>query len=290
MRVGDQSFYLRLLTGLENARGSTSRGLDRMSDGKRVRTASDDPAAAHLALQARGRVVALSGFDRSAQAARTDLSAIDSALGEAVSVLSSARAEAMAGASGTGQPGNAARADKLDALRTQLLSLANTNQNGRFLFSGTATRTLPFAQDGSYHGDDAEAQAPLDTNEQVASTMSGRDAFQAGGDLFAHLADAAQAVRDGRTADVAALVVTLGDDINRLTGVRGEIGARMEKIDAIASRHTDEATRLLQRIGELEDADLTQVAVELQSASTTRSALSAAAGRILGLSLFNYLG
>ncbi|MBZ5637224.1 MAG: hypothetical protein LAO51_00555 [Acidobacteriia bacterium] len=290
MRVGDQSFYQRFLIGLEAARESTSHSLDQMSDGKRVRNASDDPAGAHTSLLLRGRVVQIQGFDRSAQAARTDLTAVDSALGEVVSVLSSARAEAMAGASGVSQGGNDARATKIDGLRAELLSLANTNQGGRYLFAGTSTLTLPFAQDGTYSGDDAEVQAPLDTNEQVGATVAGRQLFLAGGDMFAHLADLAQALRDGRTQDAAASVATLRDDISRVTSVEGEVGMRLERIDSVISRHGDESTRLLERIGEIEDADLATVAVSLQAADTNRSALSAAAGRVLGVSLFDYLG
>jgi flagellar hook-associated protein 3 FlgL len=291
MRVGDQIFYQRLVAGLERAREGTSRAMEEMSDGKRVRTASDDPVGAHIALLLRGRVVSIEGYDHAAQAARTDLSAIDQALSEAVTVLSSARAEAMAGASGTdGADGGAAHAAKIDGLREELLSLANTNQGGRYLFAGTATLTLPFTSDGTYHGDAAEVEVPIDTSEEVSSTLSGGPLFAGGGGMFAHLADLAQALRDGRTQDVAGYVSTLRDDISRLSTAQGDVGARLQQIDMALTRHGDESTRLAQRIIDIEDADLARVAVDLQSASTTRSALSAAAAKTLGVSLFDYLG
>ena len=54
-------------------------------------------------------------------------------------------------------------------------------------------------------------------------------------------------------------------------------------------QRTDQAA-LIDRISSIEDADLAEVVVALQQTDLSINALSAASGRVLGRSLFDYLG
>ena len=290
MRISDASLYYRFLAGLDDRRGEISRAVDQLTDGKKVRTASDDPAGAHASLALRGRLVQIEGYDKSAQAARMDLSTMDSVLGEVGTLLSTSRTEAMAGSSGVLGDTNQSRADKIDSLRAELLSLANTEQNGRHLFAGTATQTMPFAADGTYSGNDAEVQAPVDPQDTVGATLAGNEVFKQPQDVFQLLSDLSQALRDNRQTDVAAMVPSLRTAIAQISAARADVGNRMSRIDDLLSRHQDEATRIAERIGQIEDVNLESAVVNLQAAQTSRAALSATAANVLGRSLFDYLG
>jgi flagellar hook-associated protein 3 FlgL len=290
MRIGDATFYLRFLAGLQENRARSEQALRSLADGKKVRSASDDPAGTQEALALRTRLVRLTGFDRSAELARTSLATIDSVLGDVLDVLSEAQTEAMAGASAPADNANEIRAAQVEALRDQLLRLANTSQGGRYLFGGTETRTAPFATDGTYSGNTDEVQAPIDSAEQVGATIPGSRVFVDGVDLFAVMTDLADALRDNRTADVGALVPVLNQALDHVGQIRGDIGFRMRRIDQVLERHGDEELSLLERISAIEDADIAEIAVQLQASETATSALSAAAVRVLGRSLFDYLG
>jgi flagellar hook-associated protein 3 FlgL len=290
VRVGDATFFRQILAGLESARERSSRALLEMADGKKVRRASDDPAGAHIALSLRARLTRLEGFDRAARTGRTDLATLDRVLGEAIQLVSTARTEAQAGASFPFDEANEAHAQKIEQLREQLLALANTSQSGRYLFGGTETLTLPFASDGSYAGNDDEAQVSISENQQVGATLSGRRVFIGGVDLFTLFDDVAQALRDNRTDDVAAELSSLKAGLDHLIEVRADVGLRIQQIDAALERRPDEAEGLIRRIAEIENVELERVLVEFQSASTSSEALAAAASRVLGRSLFDYLG
>jgi len=290
VRVGDRTLFLNLLSGLASSREATARAVASLGDGKRVRTASDDPVGARSAIAFRGRLAAIEGYGRSGAAARTDLSTLDSVLGEVVNILSSVRAEAMAGASGTASDGNDARAETIDAFRDQLVALANTQQNGRYLLGGTETLTPPFLADGTYQGNDAEVLAPVDTTSEVGATIVGTRAFQDSGDLIGILTQLSADLRSGNLDGVAAALPSLDTAISGVSNVRADVGTRMNTIDAFAIRHGDESLRLAQSIADIEDADLAQVAVDLSAAETQGAALSTTAARILGRSLFDFLG
>jgi flagellar hook-associated protein 3 FlgL len=278
------------LDGLLSARERSARAVEGLTDGKRVRSASDDPVAAQTSLTLRARLARLEGMDRSAEAARADLATLDRTLGEVASILSEAETEAMAGASFPHDTANDVHARTIEALRDQLLALANTSQSGRFLYGGTETLTQPFAADGTYGGDDAEAVANIDLGQQVGVTLSGRRVFVDGEDLFNLLDDLAQALRDNRTDDVAALIPGLERGLDHVVALRAEIGVRAQEVDATFERRADEGFELVKRISELEDVDVERVALDLQAALTSSEALSTAAARVLGRSLFDYLG
>jgi len=289
MRVGDATFYLRFLSGLQANRERSERALASLADGKKVRVASDDPVGAQESLMLRKRLVQVAGFDRAAGSSRTALGAIDGALSRVFDVVTEARTLAMAGGSNL-DDANGIRAQQIDQLREELLSLANTSTGGRYLFGGTQTLAPPFAADGSYSGNADEVAAPIDVQETVGATLSGSAVFVDGGDVFTMLSDLSDALRNGQPADVAALVPALSDALDHLGQVHGGVGARMQRIDAVLERHGDEELDLIRRISNIEDADLAEIAVELQANDTATSALSAASARVLGRSLFDYLG
>lgn len=288
MRVGDATMYRRFLSAFEAAGGRLARAVASLADGKRVRVASDDPVAAHASLGLRARLARIEGLDRAAGSARAGLLAMDQALGEVLDILSAAQLEAMAGGSGLG--GDDIRASRVEELRERLLQLANLAQGGRHLFGGTATVTAPFLADGTYVGDDAETEVPVDWDETVGGTMSGRRVFLGGGDLFRRLEDLAAALRSSDAPAIQAATVALGADIRRVAALRAEIGGRLQRIDAAFERHQSESLRLLERIGELEDAPLDRIAAEIAALDASRSALSEAASRLVGRSLFDRLG
>jgi flagellar hook-associated protein 3 FlgL len=290
MRVGDPSLYARLLAGLALHRQRTDQGLERLAGGRDVRVASEDPSGHSKSMGFRARLVRIAGYERAASAARTSLDTLDAVLGQGIGLLTEAQTLAMAGGTISGDFPNEVRADEIEALRNGLLALANTEQSGRFLFSGTMTATIPFDDAGVYAGNLDESTAALDTNEEVATTLSGQQVFLDGGDLFSALDDLAQALRDNDSARIAAAIPTINAGIDHLSQVRGKVGVRLQTIDRALDRHADEALELVRRVGEIEDTDIAEVIVELQSADTASSALSAAASRFLGRSLFDYFG
>lgn len=280
---------MNLLGGLRANRARSEQALASLADGKKIRVASDNPVGAQESLGLRQRLVRLAGFDRSAEAGRTTLSTIESVLARTHGLLTEARTLALGGASGL-DDANTTRAVEVEALRDELLALANTSQSGRYLFGGTETTNPPFADDGTYSGNADEVQAPVDSDESVAATLSGSRVFADGGDLFAALTDLADALRNGQPADVAALTPALTAGLDHIAQLEGEIGTRMQRIDLVLERHGDEELALIDRISSIEDADLAEVVVAIQQTDLSINALSAAAGRVLGRSLFDYLG
>ena len=170
------------------------------------------------------------------------------------------------------------------------MQLANLEQKGRYLFSGTQTLTVAFAQDGTYNGNSDEVRSPVDDDQVVGSTLDGSRVFQGPSDVFVLLEDLAAALRAEDYDAVEALIPDISDQIDHVTQVRNDVGERMRTLDGFLERQGDERVRILERIAAIEEAPLEEVAVQLAAADTTRQALSATAARVLGRSLFDYMG
>jgi flagellar hook-associated protein 3 FlgL len=280
----------QLINALRDNKGSINRSLGQLADGKRVRVASDDPSGARVALEIRGRLIRTEGYRRSANAAVYDLDTVEESLGTVLNVLVDIRSEAMAGASGTVQDANDIRATEVEALRNQLLLLANTSQNGRYLFGGTETLTRPFDDTGAYQGNGQEVQASIDEELSVGVTLAGDEIFQGGGDIFTTLSDLADALRNDDSAAIQSLISDLNGEMDHVNEIRTKIGTRQQLLQRTLDDIDSEQFRLQSRIAEIENVDFEQVAVELSAANSNFESISLSGARALGLSLFDYLG
>lgn len=119
---------------------------ERLTSGKRVAKASDDPAAAARAERALAGEMRAQTSERAVEASRTAMSLSETAMGDVVELLQQAR-EAMVAAGNASYTDNERQtlAEKLTSIRQQLLSVANrTDGAGSFLFGGQGAGSAPF--------------------------------------------------------------------------------------------------------------------------------------------------
>ena len=121
---------------------------ERLTSGKRVAKASDDPAAAARAERALAGEMRAQTSERAVEASRTAMSLSETAMGDVVELLQQAR-EAMVAAGNASYTDNERKglAEKLTSIRQQLLSVANrTDGAGSFLFGGQGAGAAPFGE------------------------------------------------------------------------------------------------------------------------------------------------
>ena len=291
MRVSDASITQRFLSEFGSRRREMDTLLRQLADGKRVRVSSDDPVAAHESLMTRSLALRLQGLDRSASAGQTDLETIDFIIGEAFELVINARDRGSQGVTTGDADGNAVLATEVREARERLLSLANTVQRGRYLFSGSATSTVPFDGTGTYQGNATEIQAAIDINVSVGVTVSGGDVFQGSGvDVFQLMNDLATAMDANDTAAMSALLADFEPVLDHLGLNRTAVGNQLKRIETVRNKHADELVRLGTRISELEDIPLEEIAAGLASTEARIQGLSVTLTRIVGRSLFDVLG
>ncbi len=68
-------------------------------------------------------------------------------------------------------------AEELKGIKKHLFALSNTQINGKYLFSGTATNIKPISEDGVYHGNDGDLKSFFGNGIQQKYNISGKDVF-----------------------------------------------------------------------------------------------------------------
>ncbi len=237
---------------------------------RRITRPSDDPAGAAAALALRSATARDVAFQRSTSDAVARLGTLDTTLASATEQLQSAQDLVRQGLN-TGTLDDDARsalADRLEALRTQVLALANTSDSdGRPLFGGTASAGPAFDAAGGYLGNTAVPSRLVAAGTSVPVGASGDTVFGSGStSVFAGLAAAADAVRSGDVDAARAALGRLDNGVTAVTRARAAAGATSARVDSLADSAATARVGTAAALSALQDLDVAQVSIDLSSA------------------------
>jgi flagellar hook-associated protein 3 FlgL len=154
-----------------------------VSSGIRITEPSDDPLAATQVVQVGQSLAATTQFDANANVANDALNSQDAALTSFNDALTAVRTLAVH----AGDPSLTVADRNIVATEMQgdynyLLGLANTSNNGVYLFAGGKGNTKPFTESTpgvvAYNGDQNQQLAQISSSRQVPVTSAGVNIFQ----------------------------------------------------------------------------------------------------------------
>jgi flagellar hook-associated protein 3 FlgL len=147
MRVSTANSFDATVNNLARRQAELVAQQERLSTGKRVLRASDDPVAATLAESAQNRLTRVQGDLRAMEASRASLAQAESGLAQSGDLIQKARDLIIS--AGNGSYSQSEREDiarQLGGLREQMLGVANLKDNaGRTLYGGLGGSATPFS-------------------------------------------------------------------------------------------------------------------------------------------------
>jgi flagellar hook-associated protein 3 FlgL len=173
----------RLTTGSQQAQISIQLLQEQLSSGQKFRLPSQSPTSAVQTVSLQRLIERRDALKTSQTINDGFLTAADQSLTAVVDALNRANAIVTAGIGANSTPEErTALANEVAGLRQGIMNAANSEYNGRFLFSGSQGQTAPFefASDGSvrYRGDGQTLQTFADFNLMMASNVDGATAFR----------------------------------------------------------------------------------------------------------------
>lgn len=295
-RVTQQTMQRSTLANLQLSLSTMADMQAKMSSGKKIQVPSDDPAAASDLLRLRGEQRAQTQYSRNADDGNSWLTTIDTAIQSSVSVLRRARDLTVQGGDGAlGATSREALATELDGVRDSLLAQANTTYLGRQVFAGTSDKGAAFVKDpvtGTYNWT-GTPNAPVERRvgpvTQVRVDVDGSAAFGSGaGSVFALLDQVATALRTPG-ADTSAFISQIDTHMNNMLTQLSGVGARQNQVtDAQSDLQTAQLTTKTQLSG-VEDIDLADTILKLQSQQAAYQGALGAAAKVLQPSLLEFL-
>ena len=284
-----------LLAAVNNAQEQQNTAMLQMASGRRVNKPSDDPAAAAVLVQNQAQSDAVDQYLRSADSIQAQLQTTDSTLNSAVLALTRAISLGVQGANGPLSDANRASVvGELNGIQQQLLSLANLNFQGQYVFAGTATQTQPFVLDATqpsgvrYDGNGGTNSIQVGNGISVQTNLPGSQLFTTpGSDMFQAVHDLITALQTDTGIDTAVSGVRAAFD--QVTAQRVFYGNALNQLQSQQTYLNSDKLQLSQQQNTVGGADMAAAATNLLSAQNARTAALEVAGRVSQSSLFDFL-
>ncbi len=303
MRVSSTQYHVTMSTALQTANTRLEYVMQQMASGLRVQLPSDDPITSVRLSRLTREEAALAQYRDNIGALRSRLQQNETALGGMVSDILDARDLLVWAADGGNSAQDvAAMAGSLDALRDSLFYSANSrDQEGRYLFSGTATATPavhydPAAAVGArygFTGNTASQQVVVGNGVTQTANVT----LQEMADLLNRLERVSATLQTPAVdlndpavrADVTAAIDGIDDGIDALGSKIAALGGRQNILDTLDDNHTNVSLSNKQSMITLGELDYADAAVKLNGYVTAVQATQKAYAKVSALSLFDVL-
>jgi flagellar hook-associated protein 3 FlgL len=300
-RITNQMVSSSVLADLNDASVRLSQTQQKMSSGKEITRPSDDPYGTSRALRLRGDVAGTQQYQRNVGEAVAWQNISDAALSKIGDAVQRVRELTIqASTDSAGQAARNSAAAEIDQLIESVKGEANASYGGRYVFSGTATTTKPYAVGGAdtYAGDTSAVAREIGPGVSVqvnvvGQSLLGNGQAAADGKLLDTLRTVAQHLRGGTVADGNSLRSTdlqaIDRNLDALTATRATVGAttnRLEAADARLAQVEESSTKLL---SDVEDADMAKTLVDFSMQQNVYQSALRAGANIIQQSLIDFL-
>jgi flagellar hook-associated protein 3 FlgL len=190
-------------------------------------------------------------------------------------------------ASGTvGSSQRSAAAETVQNNLEEIVSLANTDVSGNYIFSGSKTDTIPFDPDGTYNGDSNAFSIKISNSSTIEIGSDGDAVF---GTIFTTLADLKTALQSNDVSGIEDAIGKLDANLNDISGKISDIGSKMDRMQIKNNIFQDLNLSNTERLSNIEDADMAEAIMNVSAAQLTYQAALSSSARVMSLTLVDYL-
>ena len=298
-RVATANMYDNSIRNIGGRQSSLAEQSEKLTAGKRVLRASDDPVAAAQAERAITRMERIKVEQSALSLQRNAMAEGESTLGDAVDLLQEMRALFVSAGNGA----NSAKemqiiAGQLQTLREELLSVSNrTNTSGVPLLSALGSAITPFVNSSAFKDNGLPGQQ-AGGNTSIPTALDGDMAFMldSGESLFKELDTAITGIRNatsGSAANQSSVIqnglANIDQGMDRLSALRGFAGDMLNRADRITGDQEVRSIQLEADRSRAEDMDLVKGISDFQQTQVGYQAALQTYAMVQKMSLFNYI-
>jgi len=287
MRVTNKIIYDTIKYSLANITEDLARSNRVIATGRRINSPSDDPVGITQALHIRSTLANLEQLERNVTFGKSWLTASESALNQVQDLISNAKSLCVQMATATtGAAQREAASENVQVAMDELVSLANSDVNGHYIFAGSKTESAPFKDDGTYQGDDKPFTIKIGRDATLAIGNDGDAVF---GTLFNTLSDLKNALSDNDVPGIQGAMSKLDDHFDQITTKISDLGAKTVRMEIKEKIFQDLNLTNTERLSGIEDADIADAIIGLKEKQVAYQAVLVSASKIMKLSLVDFL-
>lgn len=293
MRVTQNITYNTYINDIMRRQESIYKLATQLSTGKSVNAPSDDPVKTDRILTSKSIVSGYEQYERNMDSGLSYLNTAEDTLASVKDVLMTLQELATSAATGTSDASTRANtATTVSQLYDQLVSLGNTNFDGKYIFAGYETGTAPFDQTGNYLGDTNAYQIRINSTGYMTVGVNGGEVFKGAGggvDILQTVTDLVTALNGNDSTGIQTAIGNLEQGFQQVSDSVSVIGGRITRITSAKDDLVHSRNEVEMMISTLEEADIAKVISELKLGQTALEAAMTSAGKVISVNIFDYM-
>jgi flagellar hook-associated protein 3 FlgL len=298
MDISDVAFTQTLMNQLSSQSNSIAQLQEQIASGQSLSQPSDNPAAVTQVLALSGQVGQLTSWQTNSDTATSWLSTANSTANSVLESLQSAQTLLLQASNEGAQDATTYEAlgNQINGIVSNLLSLANTQFEGRAIFAGTSASPTAYDTAGNYLGN---ADTPsvvigpgVGAGQTVGLSVPGTALFGAGAqNIFTTLTTVANALLSGTPGSgaISTAMTALATNIATAQQASAVLGNSSEEVSNVTATLTNQIANVQASQANLEDVNVATATTQLESETTNYQAALWAAAQSLPDTLVKFL-
>ncbi|NUO07181.1 MAG: flagellar hook-associated protein FlgL [Candidatus Brocadia sp.] len=273
---------------------------EKLSSGKQLNRPSDDPSGTRKVLGLKTEELQIQQFSDNTETAKEQIYSTSNTLESIQEILSKVKELTMQASNDTlGQSERKIIASELNELLESVLHYTNTDNDGKYIFSGTKTSTTPFSavrdsngriSSVSYTGNNEEIKYQIGPDTYIQVNMPGGTFLQGNG-IFSTLTSLRDSL-ESSTFDSSAFL-DLRKDLDTSTDTLlteiTKFGAKANRLELTAHSLENSQIALKELISYTEDADVASLIMELKHQENILQSSLETGARVIQPTLLDFL-
>jgi flagellar hook-associated protein 3 FlgL len=291
---------LRFLSGMNQIQQRSERAQRELTSGLKINTISDAPDQIGSLWQTRWELDSAKQVDANLGRVKAEADSAETALSSAVTLVERAQTLSAQGATGTATAqGRIQMADEIGAILQRLVGVANTNVEGRYIFSGNSDQQPPYTVDltqtnpvSAYLGSTATRQIQNWDGARITVGKTAQEIFDSPNsqqNVFVVISNLRTALLNNDQPGITTAATDLQTSGAYLNLQLASYGSLQNQVTAGLDSGKTHETQLQTSLSGIQDADLTQAVTELNQAQLQQQAALQSRARIPRTTLFDFL-
>jgi flagellar hook-associated protein 3 FlgL len=302
LRVTQGMMHMQLMRNLNRNLSQMEQLQQQTTTGRKINKPSDDPVGITYSLRYRTELAANEQYKDNVDSALSWLDFNDTIIEQASDVLQRVKELATNAANGTNPDlalGNIK--SEIDQLKQQLIDIANSKLNGKYVFNGENFDQQPYdTSDPAMVAREVTADTgvikyavgvntQLDIGITANQVFGNADPTGTGDNVFSVLDRLATALVAGDNSAAQVEIAGIDSSIDRMLNIRSEIGARVNRVELIQNRLNDLGVNLTDMQSKVEDADFEKLLIDTQINENIYQASLSVGAKVISQSLVDFL-
>ncbi|MGM0843780.1 MAG: flagellar hook-associated protein FlgL [Bacillota bacterium] len=300
MRVTQSMLTSNSMRNLSSSYNRMGKMQDQLATGKKITNPSDDPVVAMKGMFYRSNLTGIEQYKRNLSELYLWMENSEAGIDQANQGLQRVRELTIQGKNGILSPEDRkAVAKEIEQIKQDLVSTADTQVAGRYIFHGTDVSRSPVADKGTGSENAPQVAANLadgaidNYNIEVSrgvslkANVNPNNVFSQ--DMFDTVHNIQKALESGDTSTLDEELGNLDGVMDNLSAERSELGARYNRLEMVDDRLMQQEITASRVLSDNEDADIERVITDLKTQESVHRAALGVGARIIQPTLMDFL-